>query len=311
MSVDNINLHAPVKKPQDNSTPQPLRELGKLELTTPGNRGTVPSKPSLSAERLIVRGNEPLEHFSISNFVVRKPSLLPETVIARDDRIRVVDSENYPWRMICSLEIRGPGQNAIGTGWFAGPKTIITAGHCVFDTIALGGWAREIRIYPGRYDKNFPYPQSDELTKPIVSKNFETVQAWYEQQNSDYDYGVIHLDQPVGNETGWFAVAVKDDAALKDALVNVSGYPGDRDFGKFQYFHASRIQDVTQQRFFYDVDTFGGQSGAPAWIEIENNEPQVIGIHSYGVGGSFTLNSATRITPEVFENIQRWIEANN
>lgn len=121
---------------------------------------------------------------------------------------------------------------------------------------------------------------------------------------------MIHLSEPVGNETGWFSIAVKDEAALSDLLVNVSGYPADRDFGRYQYFAASKIAEVKPSRFFYTADTYGGQSGAPVWYQDEAARPVVIGIHSYGVG-TFTLNSATRINADVFQVIKGWIDADN
>jgi V8-like Glu-specific endopeptidase len=80
-----------------------------------------------------------------------------------------------------------------------------------------------------------------------------------------------------------------------------------------QYFHKNRILRVTEHRLFYDVDPFGGQSGAPVWVQPEGaNEPLAVGIHAYGVGGTpanlgITANSAPRIIPEVFDQIQAWI----
>jgi hypothetical protein len=52
------------------------------------------------------------------------PLLSPfETVIGRDERVRILDTELPPWRMMCALRMRGPGgAGAIGTGWFIGPR---------------------------------------------------------------------------------------------------------------------------------------------------------------------------------------------
>lgn len=296
---NNIYPHTPVKNPGSGLRIEAA--LGK-NLTTPCNRGLVDTEPSLAAERLIVTGKGPL-----------KPGLVTETRIGpSDDRLLVNAPEKFPWRMICSLEIQGTSSGAgIGTGWFIGPKTLVTAGHCVFHP-SLGGWAQEISIYPGRYDLNntvFPYPKGAHLTKPVVSKRFEAVNGWINTFNPDYDYAVIHLDEPVGEETGWFSVAVKDEPTLQGSLINISGYPGDKDLGRRQYFATSKVGLVSPTRIFYEADTYGGQSGSPAWIQASiDADPQVVGIHSYGVGGSFTLNSATRITAEIFNTINQWIQ---
>ena len=264
----------------------------------------------VSGKRLLVQGKGEVDRPTRSFLSIAKPNVLMlESVINTDDRIRVLDPETMPWRMICSLEISARTGRGIGTGWFAGPKTIITAGHCVYHP-NFGGWANEIKIYPGRYGSNFPFPQNSDFQKPIVSTQFDSVEGWVTDLNTDFDLAVIHLSEPVGNETGWFSIAVKDEAALSDLLVNVSGYPADRDFGRYQYFAASKIAEVKPSRFFYTADTYGGQSGAPVWYQDEAARPVVIGIHSYGVG-TFTLNSATRINADVFQVIKGWIDADN
>ena len=67
-----------------------------------------------------------------------------------DRRKQILETELTPWRMICALEIESQsGAAFVGTGWFAGPRTVITAGHCVFDPVELGGWAKKITVVPG------------------------------------------------------------------------------------------------------------------------------------------------------------------
>lgn len=308
---NNIYPHSPVKNPASGLLIEAALDQ---DLTTACNRGVVDTEPSLAAERLIVTGKGPLLKFTPTHGVTKIFSgPVIESQIGADDRVLVNAPEKFPWRMICSLEIQGTSSGSgIGTGWFIGPKTLVTAGHCVFHP-SLGGWAQEITVYPGRYDLNntvFPYPKGAHFIKPVVSRRFEAVNGWINTLNPDFDYAVIHLDEPVGEETGWFSVAVKDDLTLQGSLVNVSGYPGDKDLGRRQYFASSKVGIVSPTRIFYEADTYGGQSGAPAWIQDSiGADPQVIGIHSYGVGGSFTLNSATRITAEIFNNINQWIQA--
>jgi glutamyl endopeptidase len=276
---------------------------------TAGYQGGEAGGYGITAQRLLVRGNGELESKGSPNLSISPTGRLnPETVIGTDDRIRVVDSETLPWRMICSLEISGPTGSGIGTGWFAGPKTLITAGHCVFHS-SLGGWANQIIIYPGRFGSNYPYPKSQDYTKPIVSNRFSALKGWTEDQNTNFDYAAIHIDDPVGNETGWFSMAALDDDTLKGLLVNIAGYPGDRDYGRNQYFASDKIEKVDSSRIYYAADTYGGQSGGPAWIQDDNNQPVSIGVHSYGVSGTNKLNSATRITVGTLNTLKSWIEA--
>jgi V8-like Glu-specific endopeptidase len=224
-----------------------------------------------------------------------------------DRRKQILETELLPWRMICSLEIRGQrGQEIVGTGWFVGPRTVVTAGHCVYDPIELSGWARQITVSPGRNGDTLPYGS-------VVSRSFSTTDRWLEDQEPDFDYAAIHLDKDLGTSTGVFGVAVLPDAELTDRMVNVSGYPVSPGNGRDQYFHSNRIKALTPHRLFYDIDTLGGQSGAPVWLYVDGStDPVVVGIHAYGIGGvpdglDVRANSGPRILTDVLAVIRGWI----
>jgi V8-like Glu-specific endopeptidase len=63
------------------------------------------------------------------------------------------------------------------------------------------------------------------------------------------------------------------------------------------------VDDVDEQTFTYQIDTMGGQSGAPVWVKLSDGRRLGVGIHT---NGAMTGNSATRITQEVFDNIAAW-----
>lgn len=234
-----------------------------------------------------------------------------ETVIGPDDRERILETDLAPWRMVCALRLVGSGGgSAIGTGWLAGTRTVVTAGHCVHDQRFFDGWADHIEVSPGRDDQDFPFGTS-------VATRFSALNEWVANADPDFDIGCIHLEEPLGDNVGFFGFAALPADDLEHHLVNVSGYPGDRGNGRLQYFHANRVLHVSDRRVFYDIDTFGGQSGSGVWIkETEQSEPIVVAIHAYGTGGTpfnlgITANSAPRIIPEVFEIIQGWVEQDN
>jgi len=198
------------------------------------------------------------------------------------------------------------GAGVIGTGWLVGPKTVITAGHCVYSQFYFGGWANQIEIMPGCDGSNAPFGQ-------LISTRFSAGQSWVETGDRDFDIGCIHLEEAVGNQVGWFSVAAPNADKLQDQMINVSGYPIDIGDGRLQYHDANRIRQVTNLRIFYDVDTFAGQSGAPSWIQEDiDAPPTVVGIHTYGPEGTppelhVTANSATRINPDVLQQIKDWV----
>lgn len=268
---------------------------------TKGCYGNEPATDSRASRAYVVAGKgEPIRPRFASGGSV-------ETVIGIDQRVRILETDLQPWRMICALRMFGStGGGAIGTGWLVGPKTVVTAGHCVHHMGFFGGWATRIEVSAGRNGDEFPFATVD-------ATRVSSVDRWINQADPDFDLGCIHLDEPLGDQVGWFSIGALPAADLESHLVNISGYPGDRGNGEEQYFHANRILHVSDRRVFYDVDTFGGQSGAPVWIhEQEQSPPLVVAIHAYGTGGTpfnlgITANSAPRIIPEVFDIIQGWL----
>ena len=227
------------------------------------------------------------------------PPGLAEAVIGPDDRVQITNTTVYPFRAIASLLIVAADNSVwIGTGWFISPKTLVTAGHCVFikgsGVPGRDGWVKSIKVMPGRNGNSMPFGSA-------VSTNFKSVSAWTVNGNPNHDYGAIVLNTPLGNAVGTFGFGVYTDADLLATTANISGYPGDKPSGT-QWFHARRVTGVNPLKVFYDIDTAGGQSGAPVW-RIINGGRFAIAIHAYG---GTTANSGTRITAAVHANLTAW-----
>lgn len=190
------------------------------------------------------------------------------------------------------------GSRWIGTGWFVGPHTLITAGHCVFiknsGVPGRDGWVRSIVVSPGRDGATFPYGS-------VTSSNLRSVTGWTVNGSQEYDYGAIILPSDLGSTTGWFGTANYSDATLTASTANISGYPGDKPAGT-QWYHARRITSVNPRKVYYDIDTAGGQSGSAVYV-ISGGARYAVAIHAYGGASS---NSGTRINAEVLNNIVAW-----
>ncbi len=219
-------------------------------------------------------------------------------VIGSDDREQVTQTEQYPWRAIASLRITArDGSLWIGTGWFISPRTLVTAGHCVFITGTnpnRTGWVSSIDVMPGR--NGFLKPLGT-----LTSKTFWSVRGWTEKGDQNQDYGAIILDQPFGVHTGWFGYGVFDDSKLVGVQAHVAGYPGDKPSGTL-WHHTLPIASVGPPKVFYAIDTAGGQSGAAVYL-LENNLPVAVAVHAYGGAVS---NSGTRINSAVYQNLRQW-----
>lgn len=220
--------------------------------------------------------------------------VLPETICGADDRTRVTPASSNPWRWICKLFITFP-DNArfVGTGWFIGPRTVMSAGHCVFSK-ANGGWARSVEVVPGMDGSSRPYGSQ-------IGTSFRSVSGWTTDTKPEFDYGAIILPNcTLGNQVGWFGFNVLTDAQLTNLFVNTAGYPGDKPLGTM-WFNGGSVSRVEPLKIYYMIDTVGGQSGSPVWRFL-NGQRQAVGVHAYGG----CPNSATRITRPVFDNMLAW-----
>src|SRR5205085_11780089 len=135
-----------------------------------------------------------------------------EAVPDQDDREQITNTTDFPWRCICFLIATAPdGTQWAGTGWLAGPRVVITAGHVVYypEQADLGGWANQVEVYPGHNGSNAPYR--------YVSSEFRSVTGWTSGQDSDADYGAILL--PESTPLGFFGYAALADSDLHNILV--------------------------------------------------------------------------------------------
>jgi len=224
-----------------------------------------------------------------------------ETVHGPDNRVRINNTNVYPWRANASLLITAAdGSQWIGTGWFIGPHTLVTAGHVVnirgSGVPGRDGWVRRIQVMPGRNGATLPYGS-------VTSSSFRSVVGWTSSAGGDenYDYGAIILPNNLGNTTGWFGFGVYSDADLKKSTGNIAGYPGDKPAGQLWY-DARRIDSVNSRKVYYDIDTAGGQSGSAVY-RIVNGQRYAFAIHAYG---GATTNSGTRIITPVYNNMVAW-----
>lgn len=222
----------------------------------------------------------------------------PEVSIGEDDRVQIVDTNRYPWCCICALRILArDGTRWRGTGWLAGPGTVITAGHVVY-MHEQGGWVQSIEVLAG---SNGSQKFSALATKATT---FHSANGWLTNGDPEQDYGAITLPTaaPLGRNCGYFRYASLSTSVLDDLPVNLAGYPADKP-PMTQWFHTRRIKRVNTHTFAYDIDTSGGQSGAPVWC-VSDGRRYVVGIHTNGSEGG---NFATRITSTVAEQIKRWV----
>lgn len=223
-----------------------------------------------------------------------------EVIIGTDDRLRITATKNTPWRRYCALRITFPsGRTYRGTGFLIGRRAVATAGHCVY-LHAEGGWARKIEVIPGMNGNDRPFGST-------FAVSMRSVGGWVNGKQPASDYGCVILPQGAfgGRSLGKFGFAALSNAQLLACPAVLAGYPGDKPFAQL-WGMSRKIKTVGPKTLIYDIDTMGGQSGAPVYIKHKGSRT-VVGIHNYGAG---TGNSATRVTKPVFDRLKAWSAIN-
>ena len=104
------------------------------------------------------------------------PREMAEIVHGPDHRVQITNTSIDPWRVHASLLITVADNSLwIGTGWFIGAHTLMTAGHVVHikssRVLGRGGWVRSSTVMPGRNGDTLPYGS-------VVSRSFRSVAGW-------------------------------------------------------------------------------------------------------------------------------------
>lgn len=301
-------------RPVTNAEPDSEREVNVVVLFPARTGGAASAEPKVEAGLEVtplrptqVAGEDPpsapntesLRDIAEASF--GRPDLRPETVYGRDDRARITATADYPWRANAALLITArDGSRWVGTGWFVGPHTLVTAGHAVFITNSgvpgRDGWVRRITVMPGRNGDRLPHGWA-------TAEIFHSVAGWTEDGDPDYDYGAITIPSDLGDKVGTLGVGVLGKAELVGTVCNISGYPADKPDGT-QWHDSNRVGSVTVRRTYYQSDTVGGQSGAAVYRIEADGTRTVFAIHGHG---DAAVNSGLRITTPVYRNLRRWM----
>lgn len=201
-----------------------------------------------------------------------------------DGRERVTGTDRFPWSAVCHIERDfGDGRLTGCTAFLVGPRTLLTAAHCIASPLRLRlnlpGVARRIRVTPGRAGAARPFGSQ-------WAVSWRTHPDYLRRPRPEVDVAVIELARPFARATGAFALLPASTPRLErlrqTRLVHVSGYPGDKPEGT-QWRHSERLDRIGSLRLHYSVDTCPGHSGSPVWVyPSPGAAPRVVAVHTAG-----------------------------
>lgn len=249
---------------------EPPAELANSILARPGFTGTAPL-------------DEPIES-----------SISPRTVFGEDNRSPVTNYNILPYRAICYVNATfSDGYTGRSTGWLFSPDGAVVAGHAIYNP-ERGGWANTVVVYPARNNNNKPYT--------VEAYEFGLATPYAENQDANYDYGLLKLEQSIGNTVGYLGYTYNGGAVGN--TIRVIGYPvnvtNQTATQYIQYESSGTIDSVYANRLYYNADATGGQSGAPLFL---GNSNTVIGIHTHS---STNVNKGKRIHYDMYDWMNNW-----
>jgi V8-like Glu-specific endopeptidase len=203
------------------------------------------------------------------------------------------------------------------TGFFIGPYTIATAGHCVFDPTY--GWTIQAFVTPGLDGTTAPFGTAQAVLT-------YTTDGWRNSGLALYDYGAVQLpgDATIGYSTGWMEYGYFSDSYLGNYLAggaNVAGYPLDKDAAcgtgpaACLWWDSGPLAQISAAHLSYGMDTDAGpagQDGSPIWVN-DGGHFYATGLHFIDAGDMdfpsgclVGYNCGLRITPEMAINFTTW-----
>jgi V8-like Glu-specific endopeptidase len=161
----------------------------------------------------------------------------------------------------------------------------------------------QIEVFPGL--NGFFQPPNPPFGR-YVSNTFFSPTGWQNSGDERLDYGVLLLNQAVGQNVGAFGFSTYSTTDLMAANANLSGYPlrspdSTEPQGR-QWYGASKVAKVENSFVYYQLRTQAGDSGSCVYRNI-GNQSFAMAIHT---GFNGTIDRGVRIIPPVYANLQKW-----
>jgi V8-like Glu-specific endopeptidase len=176
-----------------------------------------------------------------------------------------------------------------------GRTHVLSAGHCIYSH-EHGGWARDVLVIPGMHGDYCPVGGA-------WAKKLSSWRGWTQNGNHDWDMGVIELDRPSGDWSGYFGLATSSCSASINNIRNNTSYPPIAPFNGVTLAHRAGTADSCPNSniLWFNNPSYGGMSGSPVY-RYDGEDRFVIGVLSYTTHGG-QVTGVVRVTTDRFYSI--------
>ena len=207
-----------------------------------------------------------------------------------DNRL-VVEATEYPWSAIGRLNKKG----GFCTGVLVGPRTVLTAAHCLWNRSTGAFMPPEFLHFVAGYQKG-AYVAYSKAAGVLIAPRFVYRGPKGPASKSLDDWALVELEKDIGSIAGYFGLA-RPDASLftpprgstrdhgKKTVTSQAGYSRDR-----QYVLSANMNcDIWGYLEGLDLlahgcDAIAGDSGSPIFIHRDGSF-RVVGILSANTEG--------------------------
>lgn len=201
-------------------------------------------------------------------------------VIGPDNRVQISNATTYPYTTIGYLQM----ENKKGEVWscsaaLIGPKTVLTAAHCLYNHQEEGGWRDKFVFWPAvNGENNVPYGGFDYDTAYVFQAFITDYDGTYDTV-WPYDVGLLTFKDPIGDSLGWLGYTTGETTG--DFQGNLVGYHDDKPaFTMWRSTCNVMAENVTEKDFVHDCDFASGANGAPIYYyDQESKDRVVVGVN--------------------------------
>jgi len=210
---------------------------------------------------------------------------------------QIANTGQYPYTTI--------GVIASGcTGTIVMKKYVLTAAWCVFD-LKSKKFYQNLNFYPAMNGKKTPFGE-------VQWKNAWVAKGFTEKGDLSFGYGLIELDQDIGDQAGWFGFG--DVPKFNFKQLTLTGYPFAGVPPQTMWESRCDIDGAQDSAIFYrcpgDGKSLGTMLGSPIWFKGKTDDSwQIVGIHVTSQNENINSWWAARLSAAHTETILGWANA--